>query len=260
MAETLAQAEPSAPIVQIRLPVELVRHLVVSRWYWILLLVALLGLLVYISADERFYVYSARVAGARHIEPAAIYEAAGMHEQNIFWIRPKQVEQSIQQLPGVRAAHVRAALPARVTITVDEREPVILWRATAQGRDWWVDQQGVVLPYHGDPNAESTVWVVDYTERKLEVGEQIKPLELVGSVRALAAGLPGIRAFSYHADRGLSFLDSIGGKNCPVYVGTSDNLAEKIRAVRVLTDYLETRGIRPGFLDVRWPERPAFGR
>lgn len=162
-------------------------------------------------------------------------------------------------LPGVRAVRVRCGLPADVTIEVAEREPVVLWRATVQGRDWWLDKEGVVLPYHGDPSSPNTIFVVDYSDRHLEEGVLVEPAGLIDSVLQLAAAMPQARLFFFSADRGLSYRQQASGRDWMVYVGTSDSLGRKIQAVDVITDYLTASGISPAYIDVRWPDRPVYG-
>jgi hypothetical protein len=226
----------------------------------LLLVAALIGGVAYASTDASFFVYSARIVGARHIPAETIYHTAGVHEQNIFWVRPRQVAQRILQTEGIKAAQVKCSLPAQVVIEVQEREPVVLWRSLTQEKDWWLDQDGVVLPYHGDVDSPETVFVVDSGERHLEVGSVIEPKGIVGSVQRLTAALPEIHVVFYDADRGLSFVHQTSGGEWPVYVGSSEDLTRKIEVVQVLTDYLMAQNTRPRYVDVRWADHPVFGR
>ena len=224
------------------------------------ILLALLGLIAYVSVDARFFVYQASVVGSRYVPAERIYAVAGVHEQNIFWLRPRKAAERIEQLPGIRSARVRCGLPARVSITVDERKPVIMWRTQRHGGDWWLDEEGLVLPYHGDTRSEETIFVVDSSERELREGATIQPRELVQWVQRLAAALPGVRLFYYQDDRGLSFTQEVAGHKWQVYVGDGEDLERKIQVVRALTDYLVTRSIYPAYMDVRWPDLPVYGR
>ncbi|MGD8623853.1 MAG: FtsQ-type POTRA domain-containing protein [Anaerolineae bacterium] len=226
----------------------------------ILILAGLVSALIYTSLDSRFFVYEAEILGAQHLGPARIYEASGIHEQNIFWLHPAQVARRIAQLDGVKDVRVRCGLPARVTIEVEERQPRILWRVLAQQRDWWLDAEGLVLPYHGDVDSPDTVFVVDSSQRTLKVGQRVEPQTLAPSVLELAQGLPGARLFYYDADRGLSFTQHVDGGAWPVYVGSSDDLQLKIQVMQALNAYLVPNGINPRYVDVRWPDHPVYGR
>ncbi|MFN2227011.1 MAG: cell division protein FtsQ/DivIB [Anaerolineae bacterium] len=231
------------------------RHLPV-----LLLLAALVGAVVYASVDARFFVYEAVIRGAGHLPATTIYEAAGVHEQNIFWIDPQEVARRIIALEGIKAVEVTCELPARVVIDVEERQPVILWRAQRQERDWWVDTEGRVLPYHGDVNSPETVFVLDSSERYLDVGQTIRPQGLAHSVLQLAEALPEVQVFYYQADRGLSFTQQGETGSWPVYVGSSEDLARKIQVMLALTSYLKANGVRPRYVDVRWADHPVYGR
>lgn len=216
--------------------------------------------MTYVSVDARFFVYDSHVQGVRHLDPEFIYQAAGVHEQNIFWVRPHEVAKRIAQLDGIKTVKVRCSLPAQVAIEVEEREPVVMWRAETQKQDLWLDKEGVVLPYGGDVHSPDTIFVVDSSERDLEVGDHIEPEGIVRSVQQLAAGLPKIKVFLYKADKGLVFLQKVDGGEWPVYVGSSEDLPRKIQVVQAVTDYLVSQNIRPRYVDARWADHPAYGK
>ena len=109
-------------------------------------LAALIGAMAYLSSDFSFFVYqdSTRIEGVRFLLADEVFAASGVNEQNIFWIDPAEIAGRIVALDGVKAARVRCGLPTLVTIEVEEREPVVMWRATSQGQDLWLDDAGVV--------------------------------------------------------------------------------------------------------------------
>jgi hypothetical protein len=216
--------------------------------------------IVYASTAEEFFVYGAEISGARYLTQQTIYDAAGVHEMNIFWLRADQIAERIRQLDGIKAVHVDCGLPSQLTISVEEREPVIMWRAASQKHDWWLDIEGVVLPYHGDVESPETIFVVDSSERNLNPGMRIGPADTVESVLQLAAAVPQVKVFFYEANRGLHFSYSANGNTWPVFVGDSVNLERKIQAVQSMTAHLVNNDVRPRFVDVRWAEYPVFGR
>lgn len=237
----------------------LLRGVLLRRWWSWLILGALLGAIVFASADARFFVYEAQIVGAGYLSTEAIYQASGVHEQNIFWVQPHEVEERIGQLSGISAVHVHCGLPAQVVIEVDERKPLVLWRSTTLIRDWWVDDEGIVLPYHGDPKSEKTIFVVDSSGQPIQPGDRLQPEGIVQSLMQLAAALPGTRVFYYESDHGLSFTQQLGAGEWPVYVGSSDDLPHKIQVVDVLSKYFGVNRIRPSYVDVRWADRPLYG-
>ncbi|MBN1656759.1 MAG: FtsQ-type POTRA domain-containing protein [Anaerolineae bacterium] len=226
----------------------------------LLLTMVVLGVLVYAFTDTQFFVYEGHIIGARYLHPAVIYQAAGVHEQSIFWVEPNVVAARIAQVAGIQAVQVRCELPARVVITVEERQPRILWRAISQERDWWLDEEGVVLPYHGDPSSPDVIFVVDYSDRTLAIGDRVKPEEMVQSVLSLAKAMPDVRLYTYQAERGLGFTQELAGGQWPVYLGSSEDLARKIQIMHALTAYLASNNIQPRYVDVRWADHPVYGR
>jgi len=226
------------------------------------MLIGLLVVIAFVSSDVSFFVYrnGTQILGTRYMPADEVFAASAVNELNIFWIDPVEVARRVVALDGVKAARVRCDLPARVTIEVEEREPVVMWRALSQGQDLWLDEEGIVLPYHGDVNSPDMVFVVDHGERSLQVGDRIEPEGVVQSVLQLAGALPGEQVYSYEPGRGLSFIHTVNNGEWPVYVGTSDDLARKIQVVQALTEYLVANSIRPRYLDVRWAEHPVYGK
>lgn len=236
-----------------------------SRWRLILarlpvavVLVALIALFVYVSVSDEFYVSGADVLGNHHLASDTIYQASGVNRQSIFWLQPNKVAEAVVQLDGIKSARVRCSLPARVTIEVTERRPVILWRVEAQGNDWWLDEEGVVLPYHGIVN--DTVFVVDSSDRQLKAGDRVQPEGIVDSVQKLASSLPEVSIFFYQPDRGLSFAQDTEYGSWPVYIGDSRDLVRKIQVLQALTDFFVEHKMRPTYVDVRWADYPVFGK
>lgn len=225
----------------------------------LILLMATLALGIYGSSSATFFVYEAQIQGNRHINTERIFEASGVNEQHILWVDPRDVVQKVSQIPGVKSVNVRLSFPAHVLIQVTEREPVIMWRTMSVGGDWWLDEEGWVLPYHGDTENPDTIYVIDWSDRQLGPGVRLDPPDLVQGVKEMAEALPGIRLFYYQQDRGLNFIQERDQFKWPVYVGDGQDLTLKIRSVQALSDYLLAHGIYPGFIDVRWPELPVFG-
>jgi hypothetical protein len=225
-----------------------------------LILVCLIGTIVYVSAHEKFFVSRPEVVGAHYVDQTSILDVADVDQLNIFWIEPEKVEERVAQLQGVKAVRVRCRLPASVAIEVTEREPVALWYVKSQGKESWVDEEGMILPYNGDPQAPGTIFVIDSSGRELQAGAKIEPADLVKSAQRLADAIPETNVFYYHPVRGLSFLQTSGGDEWHVYVGTSEDLPRKIRVVEALTSYLAANDVRPTYVDVRTASHPLYGQ
>jgi cell division septal protein FtsQ len=214
----------------------------------VLLLVALGLLTRQFFTTDRFYVYEVEVQGNRFVDQSEIYNASGLHELSIFWMKPEQVEAAISSLPGIKEARVNCRLPNRVTIEVVERQTQIIWQRG--DKRYSVDDRGTILPLEGE--LEGMLLIQDLTIGPLEVGDRIDP-EVVGSALELRKLLPEAAAFQYSEDKGLSFHQ--GG--CPIYFGTGD-IAEKMAILNALLQDLASEGIPPEFVDVRFVESPFY--
>jgi hypothetical protein len=221
--------------------------------------VALGAGIVHLSAAKRFFVYDAEVVGNDYISRERIYQEAGIHETNIFWINPQKAAHRIVQLEGIRGAQVECGLPARVRIEVEERKPIVLWRVgpKGEGGDWWLDEEGVVLPYHGV--LSDAVFVIDRSGRHLQSGDRVAPQGIVASVQQLSAALPEVEVFWHQPDRGLSFTQRTAFGEWTVFFGDSEDLARKIEVLQAVTAHLAAEGIRARYVDIRWPDHPVYG-
>lgn len=235
------------------------RRIVAARWWALALLLVLLSGAAYAASDERFFVYQAAISGAEHLDARAVYSAAGVDKQSIFWVNPERIRDQVSALQGVKSVEVRCSLPSQVAIHVEERQPAILWRLDGQHQDWWLDAEGFVLPYHGDTQAPGTVFVIDYSDRTLVPGQTIEPAGLASSVLKMAASLSGVRVFFYDANRGLYFTQAAEAGEWPVYVGDSADLAHKIQVTELLNKHFQDSKIKPTYVDVRWADRPVYG-
>lgn len=110
-----------------------------------LLLVALAAGALWLTLDDRFYIYHADVVGAVRVSPDEVFRASGLPRLHILWARPAEIEARIlAALPTLESAQVVCGLPAACTITVVERQPMVTW--DEDGQLWWIDADGVIFP------------------------------------------------------------------------------------------------------------------
>jgi cell division septal protein FtsQ len=214
----------------------------------VLLLVALAWLTSQFFTTHRFYVYDAEVRGNRFVDRKEIYDASGLHELSIFWIKPEQVEAAISNLPGVKEARVTCRLPNRVTIEVVERQTQIIWQR-GEVR-YSVDDRGIILPLEAE--LEGMLLIQDLTTGPLEVGDRVNP-EAIVSALELRPILPETASLQYSDRKGLIFYQA----EYPVYLGTG-NMAEKMVILNALLQDLVSDGIQPEYVDVRFMESPFY--
>lgn len=216
-----------------------------------LLLLAVLGWVIYAIFDSsRFYVYGAEVEGNTVVTPAEVYTASGMEGLSVFWVDPTAIAARVETLPNVRSAQVRVELPARAIITVEERQPELVWQTG--DTLWWVDAEGTILP----PRAvlTNTLTIIDADAQVVTSG-QVLNSSVVEAAIALRQLLPDLSVMRYSQATGISFQTREGW---PVYLGDAQNMDAKLTILVALYKDLLARGVSPQFIDVRFVERPFY--
>jgi hypothetical protein len=84
------------------------------------------------------------VAGNMHVSTSEIRRRAAIPlDANVWFLNKRAAEQRVDALPWVRATQIHRALPARVQITVIEREPVAC--VVSNGASYLVDVDAHVI-------------------------------------------------------------------------------------------------------------------
>jgi hypothetical protein len=82
-----------------------------------------------LTAGSAFGLSRVDVEGATITGPATISDRLALaNGQNLFDIATEPLEASLREIPAVAAADVSIALPDRVSVTIVERRPIVVWR------------------------------------------------------------------------------------------------------------------------------------
>lgn len=98
------------------------------------------------SPDFRLDQQRIEISGLAYTDAAAVRSTIGLAAEdrpNLFRLRTDQMARLLAGLPAVERAEVRAVLPDRLVIEVDERAPVMVVQRDGSG--FLVDHEGVVL-------------------------------------------------------------------------------------------------------------------
>ncbi|MEO7119069.1 MAG: FtsQ-type POTRA domain-containing protein [Candidatus Limnocylindrales bacterium] len=71
------------------------------------------------------------ISGTHYTDETTVMAALGLDVAvvpNVFRIRTGAMEAAVAALPAVRAATIRAILPDRLEVAIDERVPILVWR------------------------------------------------------------------------------------------------------------------------------------
>ena len=191
---------------------------------------------------DQFYVFSAEIRGNQRVTAEQIYVASQVDSQHIFWIRPNQTAAQVRELPGIADAHVSLALPNRVTIEVQEREPLVALQTISTTT--WFAADGTPLPRVG---SEPPLLLID-REGAAGNGQGGLRLQVLADVRALHARLPDLTSVKFGAQEGLTFR-SPGGFT--VYLGSEGNIAAKLDLLQSVQGQISMRQTRTAVVDLR---------
>jgi hypothetical protein len=107
---------------------------------------------IVLVASPAFAAHQVDVSGINHLNRAEVLRRTGLGSGgSVFMVTPEIAERALRSDPYVRAVSVRASLPDRVEVSVDEWEPKAL--VHRDGREYLVSPEGTVL----GPGAGSTV-------------------------------------------------------------------------------------------------------
>jgi hypothetical protein len=235
------------------------RWLHIGLWTTVALAIAAGALALWLTWDSRFYVYDAEVVGTRQLSSGELFRASRLEGLHILWARSAAIESHLlDEFPSLESVAVSCSLPSNCTISVVERQPRVLWND--QGELWWIDEEGTVFSAEdGEAGSDAANeaagrWLVTGPLPRGEDGnldEQVR----VALTELWASGADIPTEFEYGPDRGLSFTDRHGWR---VIVGRGSGMDERLRALERLTTHLESRGVTPLLVDVRFPKAPYY--
>lgn len=122
-------------------------HTALARLVGAVGLVALTALLYWMLTDEAFTVGEENVTfrGLAHADEAEVRDLLSDIDRrpNVFRVRASEIVADLSTLTEVDAASAVVTLPANVSVTLDERDPVFIWSDDAQS--WLVDEEGMLF-------------------------------------------------------------------------------------------------------------------
>ncbi len=204
-----------------------------------LLLIALVYLFAFSST---FKVTHANIKGTHRLVTADVYFMSHIDGKSIFTISPKKVAKRLEtQVPYIKHAEVRLALPNKVTILIQEREPIIEWDNPQKPK--WISKDGVVLETIGD--AFNLMHL--YDQQGKAVGKDGKvPQEYIKGMQMLHDRLQ-VSDFTI-GPKGFQIHDPAGWE---AYFGGPAGLCNRIENyVRMRKDWLN--GPHPKYVDARY--------
>ncbi len=216
-----------------------------SHYFALLLIVGGVAALGYLLTDASFRAAPPSISGNNYLSTEQILQQAHLEGQNIYTIDPAAISRRlITFVPQIREAKVRLGLPDRVTIQIEERQPVLLY--SHDNQMFWADAQGYLFPIQ-----ESLIdlpILVDEDGMASPDGKHLDPA-IWTAIQEISVTIPEMREFHYRDVYGLFFISPEGWR---VYLGDSQNLQTKLAMWQTVRQQLmqENRSIKS--VDLRY--------
>jgi cell division protein FtsQ len=234
--------------------------------------------LALILLAPEFRVGTPEIAGLHRLSVSDLDSVLQLSARPIFLIDPKGVETEIQALfPEFANISVKVDFPAKLMITVSERQPILAW----QYGDFisWIDSEGYIFPargQEGDPlftiYADTAPPLIPVPEEEVQnPDEQIDqnnvsltqdqkrlPVdpEILRAITILQQKMPTLTALSYNQWDGFGWQDE---NNWNVYLGFNlDDLDQKLIIYQAIKDMLLKQGIQPSMVSVAHIHAPFY--
>jgi cell division septal protein FtsQ len=200
-------------------------------------------------------------AGARHLTREQITATAGLVGRPVFSASASEARAALLQLPAVRDARVRIALPDRAEVDVVERDAIVRW--VIGPTEWYADADGTLFA-SADPQGAPAIRVVDERDTTRTCagragGRCVDPAVVAAAVR-LSRIAPGeLRADAQKPEVRLDRTQGLvlrSGAGWEIRFGGADDLEKKLANAKKLLSDNPTR--RLDYVDVRSPDRIVF--
>ncbi len=247
-----------------------------------LVVLMLIGMFMMLGSSM-FEVSSLNITGLQRLNLTDVETALKLNGTNALDLHPDEIKTQVTALfPELTDVQVHVGLPAKVTITVRERQPIVAWQMPEQ--TMWVDPEGVLIPVRGesaglitlqadglpeltapaaaeanaDASAETTAsdMLAALKAPVTTVAGSRMNLNLLAATLNLSQRVPEGAALAYSTTDGLGWQDSRGWK---VYIGNDlDNLETKLTEYEAIVQQLTERGITPVMISVEHLSAPFF--
>ncbi len=248
-----------------------------------MLAVMMIACLFLLWKSPAFQVSTVEAEGLQRLSVADLNAVMDVLGNSIFSLDPPVLEQALSRyFPELADISVNIGLPAQVSISVTERQPVLSWYQDT--REVWVDAEGVAFTPRGNPGElvrvqgsgdtpeaiagvvvpaasslpDGAIYVptttLDVSGKPVEPARL--PIALVQAILTLGSQVPADTQLVYDLQYGLGWEDPLGWK---VYFGlqTSD-MEQRLVVYQGVVDYLTDHGLQPELVSVEFIHAPYY--
>lgn len=247
----------------------------------LLAVVMLIGLFM-ITSSSMFEVGSLEITGLQRLSVTDVETALKLSGTSALDLNPADLKAEVTALfPELTDVSVSLGLPAKVSINVRERQPIVAWQMPDQ--TLWVDPEGVIIPARGEATGLITLQADGLPELSAPAAAETNPetaesgadamlaamkaptttaegsrmdLNLLSATLKLSAQVPEGTQLAFSATDGLGWTDTRGWK---VFIGNDlVGLETKLAEYETIVQQLTERGITPVMISVEHLNAPFF--
>jgi hypothetical protein len=247
----------NVPGAEVRLPALPTIQL---NWRWasgaLILVLAFLLYTVWNSAAYR--VEMVEMVGLERLSANDVNVVLGLLGQSVFMVDPATAKEDlVKAYPELKDVQVSVGLPARVSVTIVERAPIIAWKQG--GTEKWIDADGVAFPPRGDVDALMVVEAQDAPLGDAQIfvtSNLFIEADLLQAIQIMATQAPTGTALVYDREHGLGWMD---GRGWQAYFGLDfSNMDMKLKVYQQISGEIERQNIHPALVSVEYVHAPYY--
>jgi cell division protein FtsQ len=230
-----------------------------------------------------YKVSTVQIKGLSRLSENDVLNTLNIYGRHIFALEKNSViEPLIREFPELRDIRVEFSLPARVFLSVKERQPMIAW----QTNDTliWIDSEGYLIPARGEVEQMLTIQANAIPAYRITIDEETENIgnvirdkpqikeasgdqtffsypkqidsNLLTAILQLNAWMPDESVLLYQEKRGIGWKDVRGWD---VFIGSKlENINDKMLMYETIVRKLDEQGIHPSMVSVEFLHAPYY--
>ncbi len=246
-------------------------------------LVILMGSILYfVYTTPQLKVPAPTIMGLKRLSASDVQAVLNLTNMPVFMVNTSQATAALaKSFPELTDISVQIVLPAKVVVSVRERQPAIAW--TYNGQTSWIDKEGYIFSQKGSagsmlsiesdqappllkskdlPTANTTSASFLFfntsskpTPKTTSTSKQIDPV-ILSALTNLSKQMPKKTVLAYTSKDGFGWKDPHGWH---VFIGSSlDNLDAKLLVYKGIIAQLNKDGIQPSMISVEHIDAPYY--
>jgi cell division protein FtsQ len=213
-----------------------------------------------------YLIQNVSIKGLERLSPRDVNLVLGLENASIFSVEIDQIKGDLlDAFQEFSSVNVEVGWPNILIITVEERQPVLVWKAA--NITVWVDKNGIAFNRREDNDSLPVVDAQNSSQISLlevESGvfpqrlpaKQILSPEMVSAILGVRDSIPDKAILQYDDDHGIGWKDPRGWR---VYLGKESlNVAQKMKIYKAIKKELVQDGIQPEYVSVEYLHAPYY--